>query len=165
MHGCTRFTSLDIKSAYWQIQIHPDDRNKTAFVVPGHGIHRYKRMAFGLQNAPATFQFLIEKVLPVAKGGKLDTENCCFAYLDDILIPSKTVDENLDYLEIVLQALIKNNFKLHPKKCKFLATELEYLGHVISASGIGTSPAKTQKIRDWPRLHSQKDVRAFLGIC
>jgi len=71
MAGCTRFTSLDIKSAYWQVMVHPDDQAKTASIVPGHEVHKFCRMPFGLTNAPATFQQLMEKVLPMPKDGKL----------------------------------------------------------------------------------------------
>ena len=77
-------------------------------------------MPFGLQGAPATFQRLVEKVLPVAKTGKLgqDLKNSCIAYLDDILVPAKNFDHGLQALEVVLQALIKANLKIHPKKTK-----------------------------------------------
>jgi len=122
-----------------------------------------KRMPFGLKNTGASFQFLVEKALPVAKGGQLDAQNCCLAYLDDIIVPGRSVEENLEYVEIVLKALIKNKLKLHAKKCVLLTRKLEYLGHVISGEGIATSNKKIAKIRDWPRLRCQKDVRAFLG--
>jgi len=156
MYGCSWFTSLDIKSAYWNIKVAPEDRNKTAFVVPGHGIHRFKRMPFGLKNAGASFQFLVEKALPVAKGGQLNAQNCCLAYLDDIIVPGRSVEENLEYVEIVLKALIKNKLKLHAKKCVLLARKLEYLGHVISGEGIATSDKKIAKIRDCPALGAKR---------
>jgi len=89
LSGPKFLTSLDIKSAYHQVGVHPDDQAKTAFVVPGHRVHKFVKMSFGLTNAPATFQSLMEKVLPIAKGGRLDGKgSVCFAYLDDIIVPS-----------------------------------------------------------------------------
>jgi len=96
MAGCTRFTSLDLKSAYWQVMVHPDDQAKTAYVVPGHGVHKFVRMPYGLTNAPATFQQLLEKVLPIPKDDNLKNgTGACFAFLDDIIIPSKDVGDGL----------------------------------------------------------------------
>ena len=102
--GFTAFHSLDLKSAYWQIGLSKDAQRKCAFVCPGYPVYTFKRMPFGLQGAPATFQRLVEKVLPVAKTGKLgqDLKNSCIAYLDDILIPAKNFDHGLQALEVVL---------------------------------------------------------------
>ena len=137
MAGCTRFTSLDLKSAYWQVMVHPDDQAKTAYVVPGHGVHKFVRMPYGLTNAPATFQQLMEKVLQIPKdGNSKNGTGACFAFLDDIIIPSKDVDDGLTRLEHVLESLERHNLKLHPKKCKLLQQELAFLGHRISAEGI-----------------------------
>jgi len=93
---------LDNKSAYYQVGVHPYDQAKTAFVVPGHGVHKFVKMPYGLTNAPATFQRFMEKVLPIAKGGHLDGKGSnCFAFLDDKTVPSKSTDEGLDFLELV----------------------------------------------------------------
>jgi len=107
----------------------------------------------------------MEKVLPIAKGGRLDGKgSVCFAYLDDIIVPSKTIDEGLDFLELVLKSLLKSNLKLHPKKCKLLKTELVFLGHRVSAEEIAPDDGKVQKVRDWPTPRSVTEVRAFLGL-
>jgi len=120
LSGQKYFTSLDIKSAYHQEGVHDADQAKTAFVVPGHGVHKFVKMPFGLTNAPATFQSLMERVLPIAKGGRLDGKaSVCFAFLDDFIIPSRSIDEGLDNLELVLKSLKQHNLKLHQKNAKF----------------------------------------------
>jgi len=122
-------------------------------------------MPFGLTNAPATFQSLMERVLHIAKGGRLDGKaSVCFAFLDDIIIPSRSIDEGLDNVELVLKSLQQHNLKLHPKKCKILQEELVFLGHRVSAKGIARDDAKIQKVRDWPTPSSVTEVRAFLGL-
>ena len=78
----------------------------------------------------------MEKVLPIAKGGRLEGKgSICFAFLDD-MVPLKSIDEGLDFLELVLESLLKSNLKLHPKNCKLLQRELLFLGHRVSAEGI-----------------------------
>jgi len=145
--------------------VHPDDQAKAAFVVPGHGVYKFVRMPYGLTNAPATFQQLMEKVLPIPKDGNLKNgTGACFAFLDDIIIPSKDVDDGLRRLEQVLESLKRHNLKLHPKKCKLLQRELVFLGHRISAEGITQDENKIQRVRDWPIPRSATRVRAFLGL-
>ena len=95
--GAKYFTCLDLKNGYWQIEIEESDKHKTAFSVPGIGFFEYNRMPFGLCNAPATFQRLMEQVL-------YDVNNkICAIYLDDILIWSSTVEEHLERLEAVFK--------------------------------------------------------------
>ena len=110
LYGCTRFSCLDIKSAYYQIGMTERAKERSAFVVPGYGVHVFKKMPFGLVNAPFSFQSLVEKALPVAKDGRLfkDNDSLCFAYIDDIVIPSRTIEEGLDNLETILEALIQH---------------------------------------------------------
>jgi len=84
LEGANRFCSLDIRSAYYQIGIHPDDQLKTTFVVPGWATHYFERMPFGLTGAPVTFQALMDKILPIGKGGRLGKDGICFAYLQMI---------------------------------------------------------------------------------
>ena len=108
------FSSLDLCSGYWQIEMHPDSRSKTAFVTQP-GFHEFVRLPFGLCNGPSTFQRLMEVVL---NGLVWDS---CFVYIDDVLVCSRTFDAHLRHLEQVFQRLREANLKLKPQKCFFFA--------------------------------------------
>ncbi|GBM75270.1 Retrovirus-related Pol polyprotein from transposon 297 [Araneus ventricosus] len=116
-------------------------------------------MPFGLCNAPATFERLMEIVL---RG--LSSE-ACLVYLDDIIIVRRTFEEHLNNLRKVFQRLQKANLKLSPKKCRFFQKEVTYLGHIISAEGVKTDPGKIKAVVDWPRPETVHDLRSFLGLC
>lgn len=152
------FSTLDLKSGYWQVEMHPDDREKTAF-SNGNGLWQFNVMPFGLCNAPATFERLMESVL---KGLHWKT---CLVYLDDVIIFSSTFDEHLRNLEEILQKLSNAGLKLSPKKCQLFRKEVKYLGHIISSKGVMTDPQKTEAVRDWPVPKDKHDIRSFLGLC
>ncbi|GBM96236.1 Retrovirus-related Pol polyprotein from transposon 297 [Araneus ventricosus] len=158
LNGSQWFTTLDLKSGYWQVEIRPEDREKTAFTI-GQGLRQFKVMPFGLCNAPATFERLMETVL---RG--LSSE-ACLVYLDDIIIVGRTFEEHLNNLRKVFQRLQKANLKLNPKKCRFFQKEVAYLGHVISGEGVKTDPEKIKAVVDWPRPDKIHDLRSFLGLC
>ncbi|GBN71182.1 Retrovirus-related Pol polyprotein from transposon 297 [Araneus ventricosus] len=143
---------------YWQIEIRPEDREKTAFTT-GHGLWQFKVMPFGLCNAPATFERLMETVLL-----GLSSE-ACLVYLDDIIIVGRTFEEHLNNLRKVFHRLQKANLKLNLKKCRFFQKEVPYLGHVISAEGVKTDTEKIKAVVDWPRPETVLDLRSFLGLC
>ena len=131
---------------------------KTAFQVGTMGFYEFNRMPFGLCNAPATFQRLMERCM-----GDLNLRDCLI-YLDDIIIFSSTVEEHLERLEAVFSRLAQHNLKLKASKCEFLRSKCTYLGHVVSKQGIETDPEKTEAIKTWPVPKTVKDVRAFLGF-
>ncbi|GBN81789.1 Retrovirus-related Pol polyprotein from transposon 297, partial [Araneus ventricosus] len=158
LNGSQWFTTLDLKSGYWQVENRPEDREKTAFTT-GQGLWQFKVMPFGLCNAPATFERLMETVL---RG--LSSE-ACLVYLNDIIIVGRTFEEHLNNLRKVFQRVQKANLKLNPKKCRFFQREVSYLGHVISAEGVKTDPEKIKAVVDWPRPDKIHDVRSFLGLC
>ncbi|GBM26318.1 Retrovirus-related Pol polyprotein from transposon 297 [Araneus ventricosus] len=158
LNGSQWFTTLDLKSGYWQVEIRPEDREKTAFTT-GQGLWQFKVMPFGLCNAPATFERLMETVL---RG--LSSE-ACLVYLDDIIIVGRTFEEHLNNLREVFQRLQKANLKLNPKKCRFFQKEVAYLGHVTSAEGVKTDPEKIKAVVVWPRPDKIHDLRSFLGLC
>ncbi|GBM73447.1 Transposon Ty3-G Gag-Pol polyprotein [Araneus ventricosus] len=158
LNGSQWFTTLDLKSGYWQVEVRPEDREKTAFTT-GQGLWQFKVMPFGLCNAPATFERLMETVL---RG--LSSE-ACLVYLDDIIIVGRTFEAHLNNLRKVFQRLQKANLKLSPKKCRFFQKEVTYLGHVISAEGVKTDPGKIKAVVDWPRPDKIHDLRSFLGLC
>ncbi|GBL93118.1 Retrovirus-related Pol polyprotein from transposon 297 [Araneus ventricosus] len=158
LNGSQWVTTLDLKSGYWQVEVRPEDREKTAF-TSGQGLWQFKVMTFGLCNAPETFERLMETVLR-----RLSSE-ACLVYLDDIIIVGRTFEEHLNNLRKVFQKRQKANVKLSPKKCRFFQKEVIYLGHVISAEGVKTDPGKIKAVVDWPRPETVHDLRSFLGLC
>ena len=133
------------------------NREKTAFCTPD-GLFQFNVMPFGLSNAPATFQRLMDVVLA---GLQWST---CLVYIDDVVIMGITFKEHLQHLREVIQRLRDANFKLRPNKCHFCQKEVGFLGHIISDKGIATDPAKTEKVAKWPTPSSQKEVQQFLGL-
>ena len=159
LNGAKWFSSLDLRSGYWQIDVAEKDKHKTAFVLPPPlGLWECNRLPFGLCNAPGTFQRAMERCL-----GDLN-HKICVVYLDDIIIFSQTIEEHKERLKQVLDRLTDHGFKLKPSKCKLLQNRIKYLGHVISEEGIETDPDKTETVKNWPRPKRVRDVRAFLGF-
>jgi hypothetical protein len=115
-------------------------------------------MAFGLTGAPATFQHAMNATLaPVLRKFAL-------VFFDDILIYSKSYSEHLHHLETVLQILQRDKWQVKLSKCTFAQEQVHYLGHVISAAGVATDPAKIQSVESWPVPQNLKELRGFLGL-
>ncbi|GFT32943.1 retrovirus-related Pol polyprotein from transposon 412 [Trichonephila clavipes] len=150
LSGHKWFSTLDLKSGYWQVEIHPEDREKTAF-TSGQGLWQFKVMPFGFCNAPATFERLMETVL------KGLTFEACFIYLDDVIIGGRTFEEHLQNIRKVLSKLSDANLKLNPSKCEFFQKEVNYLGHIISAEGVRTDPEKVSAVKNWKRPENLLD--------
>ncbi|KAL5509722.1 hypothetical protein EMCRGX_G005140 [Ephydatia muelleri] len=155
--GAQYFSTLDLASGYWQVEVDSRDREKTAFVTP-FGLFQFRVMPFGLCNAPATFQRLMERVLA---GLHWMT---CLVYLDDIIIFSRSVETHVKQLKEVLECLKIAGLKIRPKKCHLLQTSVQYLGHVISAEGIRTDPQKVACVSNWPVPRTSKELQSFLGL-
>lgn len=151
------FTTLDLASGFHQIQMCEQDKCKTAFSSP-YGHFEYNRMPFGLKNAPATFQRLMNSVLTGLQGIK------CFVYLDDIVIHAASLVEHNKRLIEVFDRLRENNLKMQPEKCEFLRKEVNYLGHVITNEGIKPDPAKITAVKEFPTPKCEKDIQSFLGL-
>ncbi|GFW70250.1 hypothetical protein TNCV_3337681 [Trichonephila clavipes] len=158
LSGHKWFSTLDLKSGYWQVEIHPEDREKTAF-TSGQGLWQFKVMPFGLCNVPATFERLMETVL------KGLTFEACLIYLDDVIIGGRTFEEHIQNIRKVLSKLRDANLKLNPSKCKFFQKEVNYLGHIISAEGVRTDPEKVSAVKNWKRPENLRELRSFLGLC
>ena len=158
LSGNKYFSILDMKSGYHQIEIEESHKERTAFTVGPLGFYEYNRMAFGLANAPATYQRLMEQCL-----GELHL-SICFIYLDDIIIFSRTYEEHLERLCSVFQKLRETGIKLSPKKCSLLKTRVKYVGHIVSEKGIEPDNDKITKVLEWPRPSSREEVRQFLGF-
>ena len=157
LHGSVMFSTLDLRSGYWQINMHPDDREKTAFATPD-GLWEFLRMPFGLSNACATLQRALEIVL---SGLTLDT---CLCYFDDIIIPSNNVQKQCDRLSSVLSRLRQHNLRFKASKCCFGADKVSYLGHIVSAEGVHTDPAKIKAFTQIAPPETVEQVRSFLGL-
>ena len=157
LKGARLFSSLDLQSAYNQVQMHPDDQHKTAFSSP-LGLYEYTRMPFGLCNAPGTYQRLMQTVF------REELFNSLLCYLDDILVYSTTIAEHLERLEVVFVKLQKFGLKLAPNKCSLFKTEVLYLGHQVSAEGIATDPKKIEAVSNWAVPTTLKELRTFVGF-
>ena len=144
LHGAKVFSKLDLTSGYYQIAIDPKDRYKTAFRTR-YGHYEFNVMPFGLTNAPATFMCLMQNVLrPLL-------DKCVIVYIDDILVFSKDPEEHEKHLRQVFEQLREHKLYGKMSKCEFFKEEVSYLGHVVSAEGVATDPAKTETMREWPQ--------------
>ena len=157
LSGAKYFSTLDLASGYWQVKMSPESIEKTAFVTHS-GLYEFKKMPFGLCNAPATFQRLMELVLQGL------TRSICMIYLDDILIFSRTFTEHISHLTQVFDRLHKANLRLKPRKCRFGQSTVNYLGHVVSEKGIAVDPKKMEAVQNFPCPKNLKTLKSFLGL-
>ena len=155
LNGAQVFSTLDLKSGYWQVPMHPDSIEKTA-VATHRGLFQFKRMQFGLCNAPATFQRMMNRVI-------LPLRRFAMVYLDDLVIFSKTEDEHHEHIAAVLQALQDHGLVVKESKCHFGVPEVKLLGYVVSANGVTADPEKVEAIRDMAPPSDVKAVRRLLG--
>ena len=151
-------TTLDLKAGYWQVQISEEDKLKTAFTTP-YGIFVFNRMPFGLKNAPATFQRIIDKF-------RMTLPNVLIlAYLDDIIVCSKDFETHIQDLKLVFEKLQKLGFHLNRDKCFFCRPEVKYLGHILTQNGLKIDPEKTRAILNRPDPKNVKQLISFLQTC
>ena len=157
LHGAQFFSSIDLMSGYHQVLLKDEERTKTAFRTP-FGQYQFKVLPFGLCNAPATFQSVMNEVFAPF----IDDFVCI--YLDDILVFSKSKEEHLHHLRIVLDTMRQHKLYGGFAKCNFLAEELPYLGHIITREGVKVDPHKIQAITTWTAPTDASQVRRFLGL-
>ena len=157
LHGQKYFSTLDLASGYWQIEMDDSSKEKTAFIVDNN-LYEWNRLSFGLTNAPGTFQRLMNYVLRSVIG------KICLVYLDDIIVFSKTKEEHLTNLERIFDLLKEADLKLGLSKCKFMCESVQYLGHVISAKGITPDPEKIEALKNYKRPTSVVEIQSFLGL-
>ena len=156
--GNRYFTVLDLKSGYHQLEVYEPHRERTAFTVGPLGFYEYNRLAFGLSNAPATYQRFMSECL-----GPLN-HTICEVFLDDVIIFSSTLEEHLIRLEQVFQRFRECNLKLSAKKCHFMKDSVRYVGHIVSRDGISADPDKLDKILTWPEPTNVSELRTYLGF-
>ncbi|XP_048836044.1 uncharacterized protein LOC125711303 [Brienomyrus brachyistius] len=157
LKGAAWYSTLDLASGYWQVEVHPNDKEKTAFTTP-MGLYQFERMPFGLCNAPATFQRLMQRCL-----GE-QVYDYLLIYLDDVIVYSPDFGGHLEHLEKVFARLEAHGLKLQPEKCRLFQRAVRYLGHIVSREGVTTDPEKTEAVRGWPRPGTVREVRSFLGF-
>lgn len=157
LSGSVFFSCLDLKQGFHQVPIAQKSRPLTAF-ISYEGLYQFKKLAFGLCNAPSTFQRLMELVLRGLNW------KICLIYIDDIVTFSRTFDEHLSNLEEIFQRLTHANLKLKPSKCVFMKKEVQFLGHTISSKGISPATEKTKLIEDCQPPKTSKQVKQFLGL-
>ncbi|KAK2917592.1 hypothetical protein Q8A73_004338 [Channa argus] len=155
--GSCWFSSLDLRSGYWQVELAPEARSKTAFTI-GQGLWQFKVMPFGLCNAPATFERLMERVL------KDIPRSRCVVYLDDLLVHAKGFEDAINNLAGVFMAIRQAGLRLNPAKSHLLARETQFLGHVVNEHGVTTDRAKVAAIKEWPQPTTTSELRSFLGL-
>ena len=155
LKGAKVFSTIDLRSGYHHIALGKSSRAKTTFVTP-FGKYKFLMVPFGLAQAPAYFQLLMNKVL---KGLKF-----AMMYLDDIIIFSQDELQHLEHLEIVFSHLQEAGLKMKHSKCDFFKSEIHYLGHLISPEGISPLPNKLDSIRHMPVPNSAKEIKQFLEL-
>ena len=149
------FSTLDLRSGYWQVALDKVDQEKTAFACHV-GLFNFRVMPFGLSNAPGIFTQLMSIVL----GGM---EGFAMAYLDDILVFSRTPEEHLGHLQQVFDRLRKHGLKLKLSKCQFLKEETKYLGFIIDKKSIKPDLDKVEVIKAMPEPTTVIKVRGLIG--
>ena len=158
LNGAKYFSTIDLGSAYYQVELEEESKEKTAFSTKT-GQFCFNRMPFGIAAAPATFQKLMTTVL-----GEIIWKEAV-VYLDDILIFGKNKEEHLHRLERVMKRIDNAGLKVNPEKCLFMKEELKFLGHIINSDGIQTDKGKLEAIQNFERPKCIKNLRSFLGIC
>ncbi|XP_049316921.1 uncharacterized protein LOC125779690 [Bactrocera dorsalis] len=155
--GNKYFTTLDLRMGYYQIELEEKSKQFTAFVT-NEGHYEFNRMPFGLVNAPAVFQTVMNTLVAKMKTGEV------LAYLDDVIIPSRTIEEGLQRIEKFLTLLRESGLTLRIDKCKFLESKIEYLGHVITENSIMPGNRKLSAISNFPAPTNITELRRFLGL-
>ena len=155
LKGAKVFSTIDLRSGYHHITLGKSSRAKTAFVTH-FGKYEFLTVSFGLAQAPAYFQLLMNKVL--------EGFHFAMTYLDDIIIFSDNELEHLEHLEVIFQRLKEAGLKMKCSKCDFFKSKIHYLGHLISADGIRPLPNKLDSIKHVPALKDAKEIKQFLGL-
>ena len=155
--GAKYFSTLDLRQGYWQVENDPETADKTTFITR-KGAFKFKVLPFGLSNAPAVFQRLMNLVMQGL------TWEACLVFLDDIIVLSATFEQHLERLNSVFDRLKSANLKLKPSKCKLFQHKVKFLGSVVSARGIEPDPDKLSAISEWPVPTNLTEVRSFVGL-
>lgn len=156
-NGCSWFSAFDINAAFWTIPLKPEDRHKTAFITQNN-LYEWTVMPFGMKNSSACFQRILSGIIHRRKLSKF-----CINYIDDILIFSRTFEEHIRHIRLLIQAILEEGFKLNFKKCNFAMSTIPYLGHLISSDSVKPLFDNLAAIDAFPRPSSRRNIRQFLG--
>ena len=157
MVGVKIFSSMDLKSGFWQVKMAEESRPYTAFTVGSLGVYEFLRMPFGLCNGPATFQRLMQNCL-----GELNL-TYTLIYLDDVVVFADTEAEHVKRLRTIFERFHEHGLKLKPTKCDFFKSEITYLGHQVSAKGMKPSIGNLKGIAEMAPPTMATGIRQFLG--
>ena len=149
------FSQIDLRKGYWQIPIHEDDIAKTVVITP-FGLFEFLRMAFGLRNTGSSFQRTMDRVirgLPFA-----------YCYMDDLRAASRTPEEHIIHLRLLFQHLREYGTVINLEKCSFHVSEIEFLGHTVSAQGALPLSSNVEAVQKFPETATIKDMQVFLGM-
>ena len=158
MVGARFFSSMDLKSGFWQVRMSEKSWQYTAFTVGSLGVYEFFRMPYGLCNAPATFQRLMQNCL-----GELNL-TYALVYLDDMIVYLKMEEDHLRRLQAVFECFHEHGLKLKPSKCSFLRKQITFLGHEVSADGMKPGNLNLKGIAEMAPPASYTEVRHFLGM-
>lgn len=151
-------SSIDLKDAFWQVELDDASREKTAFTVPGRPQYQFRVMPFGLCNAAQRLCQLMDKVFPAHMSDHV------FVYLDDLLVVSTTFDTHVTLLADVARKLRVAGLTVNLQKSRFYFREVKYLGHIVGHGTIRPDPEKVSAIEHFPTPSSVKQVRRFVGM-
>ena len=157
LKGARVYSKIDLRTGYHQLRVRETNVPKTAFRTR-YGHFEFTVMPFRLTNAPVTFMDLMHRVFQPY------LDQFVVVFVDDILIYSQSKEEHEDNLRIVLQALKDHQLYAKFSKCEFWLTEVRFLGHVVSASGVSVDPEKVKAVMSWERPKSVFEIRSFLGL-
>ena len=152
------FSTLDLRSGYWQLGLEDDSKKYTGFIWNGIS-YSWNRCCQGLSGAPFSFSRLMAMVL------KPHIHKCVVIYLDDVLIWSKDFETHLQDIDKVLTSFEKANLKLSPEKCVFMTKKCEFLGHSVTPNGITPSHSHAHAIATFPVPAGKSQLKSFIGIC
>lgn len=155
--GSNYYSKIDLRSGYYQLKVPEEDFLKTAFSTR-YGHYEFLVMPFGLTNAPTLFKDLMSCVC------KPYLDKFVIVFIDNILIFSRTKEEHVQHLQLIVEVLRKEKLYAKFSKCDFWIREVQFLWHVVSNKGIHVDPAKIEAIKNWETPKTPTEVRQFLGL-
>jgi hypothetical protein len=157
MKGASVFSKIDLRSVHHQLKIWESDIPKTTFHTR-YGLYEYTVKSFGLTNVPAYFMYLMNKVFMEY------LDKFFVVFINDILIFSKTEEEQEKHLRLVLEKLRSNKLYAKSSKCEFWLTKVAFLGHVSSIGGVSVDPSNVKDVLNWMSPMNDSEIRSFLGL-
>ena len=157
LHGAAYFTTLDLVRGYYQMEVDKESRKYTAFST-ARGHWQYRRMPFGLRNAPAAFQRAMQIILREFPRSKV------IVYLDDILIIESSFEKHRELVVKVLNTLIHHGVKIKLEKCSWFQQKVDFLGHEVSTTGVKKDPKYVEKVKNFPRPETVRQLQEFMGL-